>query len=122
MKLLGDFLEARRIAEVSREYLDRLIDRVTEHRAEIDDALQRELTNWRVERLSSIDRNILRLAAVEILYMPDIPVRVSIREAILLAEKYGTADSPRFVNGVLDALMHRFEGRSAEGPPAGEGT
>lgn len=122
MKVLGDFLEARRIAEVSREYLDRLIGNVTEHSAEIDDALQLELTNWRVERLSSIDRNILRLAAVEMLYMPDIPLRVSIREAILLAEKYGTAESPRFVNGVLDALMHRFESRSSDDPPAGEGT
>lgn len=122
MKVLGDFLEARRIAEVSREYLEHLIGMVTEHRAEIDGALQQELTNWRIERLSTIDRNILRLAAAEMCYIPDVPLRVSIREAILLAEKYGTADSPRFVNGVLDALMHRIDDSAADPDQPTEGT
>jgi transcription termination factor NusB len=51
-----------------------------------------------------IDRNILRVGAAEILYIDEVPPRVSIQEAIMLAEKYGTRESPRFVNGVLDAL------------------
>jgi transcription antitermination protein NusB len=72
--------------------------------------LERSLTNWRLERLSVIDRNILRIGAAELLKLPDVPSRVAIREAILLAEKYGTHESPRFVNGVLDALMRQARG------------
>ncbi|MBI4408721.1 MAG: transcription antitermination factor NusB [Gemmatimonadetes bacterium] len=114
--VLAEFLRERRIAETSREYLDQLIRRIAEHRREIDGLLQDALTNWRLERLSAIDRNILRIATAEMLFLRDVPARVSIQEAIVLAEKYGTGESPRFVNGVLDAVMHRLEqrpGRSA---------
>lgn len=105
--VLHDFLTGRRISPVSRPYLERLVGIVADHHDEIDRALQAALTNWRLERLTAIDRNILRIAAAEILFNPDVPPAVSIQEAIGLAEKYGTADSPRFVNGVLDALMRR---------------
>lgn len=105
--VLAEFMADRRIAEASRDYLFRLVLTVTDHLAEIDAELQASLTNWRLERLSVIDRSVLRLGAAEMLYMNDVPPRVSIQEAILLAEKYGTNESPRFVNGVLDALMHR---------------
>jgi transcription antitermination protein NusB len=105
-----EFTYGRRIAESSRAYLDELIRIIDEHRGDIDDALQHALTNWRLERLSAIDRNILRIGAAEILYLEDVPARVSIQEAIVLAEKYGTRESPRFVNGVLDALMRQAAG------------
>jgi transcription antitermination factor NusB len=107
--ILAEFLSERRIAAQSREYLTRLVHTAIEHRVPIDDALQAALTNWRLARLSVIDRNILRLAAAEMLYVEDVPGRVSIQEAIVLAEKYGTSESPRFVNGVLDALLRRCE-------------
>ena len=81
---------------------------MAEDREGLDGAIQESLTNWRLERLSVIDRNILRLAAAEMLHMEDIPPRVAIQEAISLAERYGTDQSPRFVNGVLDALMRRI--------------
>ncbi|HEX6941196.1 MAG TPA: transcription antitermination factor NusB [Longimicrobiales bacterium] len=110
--ILEEFERERHIAPESREYLRRLIRTVAAHVEEIDRALEGALTNWRLERLSMIDRNILRLAASEMLYLEEIPPRVSIQEGIVLAEKYGTADSPRFVNGVLDALLRRIEGRS----------
>jgi N utilization substance protein B len=88
-----------------------LVNLVSDHRADIDRQLDDSLTNWRLERLSVIDRNILRLAAAEILYgqVDDVPPAVSIQEAIVLAEKYGTQESPRFVNGVLDALRKTVE-------------
>ena len=105
----ADFFQHRRIAEESRTYIVRLSDAVAANHAAIDEALQTSLTNWRLERLSAIDRNVLRLAAAELLYIDDVPPRVSIQEAIHQAEKYGTAESPRFVNGVLDALMHRLD-------------
>jgi len=103
--VLADFAGERRIAERSRDYLFRLVLTVHDHLADIDRALDACLTNWRLERLSVVDRAILRLGAAEILFLNDVPPRVSIQEAIALAEKYGTLDSPRFVNGVLDALM-----------------
>ena len=104
--ILHDFEQERQISDDSREYMRELVESVAKHRAQIDEQLDQSLTNWRLERLSVIDRNILRLAAAEMLYgdEEDVPPAVAIQEAIVLAEKYGTHESPRFVNGVLDAL------------------
>lgn len=107
--VLDDFLTHRRVAASRRDYLRRLVDAVAENRGPIDAALQDAISNWRIERLSVIDRNVLRLGAAEMLYFDDIPPRVTIREALTLADRYGTDQSPRFVNGVLDALMKRLE-------------
>ncbi|HEY0674014.1 MAG TPA: transcription antitermination factor NusB [Longimicrobiales bacterium] len=109
--ILHDFEQERQINDESREYMRELVNTVADQRAEIDAQLEQSLTNWRLERLSVIDRNILRLAAAEILYgdTEDVPAAVSIQEAIVLAEKYGTQESPRFVNGVLDALRKTAE-------------
>ena len=109
--ILHDFEQERQISEDSREYMRELVESVAEHRGEIDGQLDQSLTNWRLERLSVIDRNILRLAAAEMLYgkTDDVPPAVAIQEAIVLAEKYGTQESPRFVNGVLDALRKAVE-------------
>ncbi|HUH13327.1 MAG TPA: transcription antitermination factor NusB [Longimicrobiales bacterium] len=102
--VLEAFLVERRIAAESRPYLRALVGTVAEHRDDIDRAIEGALTNWRLERLSAIDRAILRIGAAELLFVADVPARVAIQEAIILAEKYGTTESPRFVNGVLDAL------------------
>lgn len=109
LAVLDGFLTHRRVARSRREYLRRLVSAVAEHQAAIDGALQDAISNWRLERLSVIDRNVLRLAAAEIMYFDDIPPRVSIQEAIKMAERYGTDQSTRFVNGVLDALMKAVE-------------
>jgi len=114
LALLREFEEERRIAPASREYLRELLVVVAEHRRET-------LTNWRLERLSVIDRNILRIGAAEILFIPDVPPRASIQEAIVLAEKFATAESPRFVNGVLDALLHRAERGGERAPGKAKG-
>lgn len=112
---LSQFLSERRVAQGAVAYIVELIERIAAHRAEIDRAVQDSLHNWRLERLSAIDRNILRLGACELLHMDDVPPRVAIQEAILLAEKFGTEQSPRFVNGVMDALM-RTRQASGEAP------
>jgi len=112
---LAQFLTERRVSGRAQEWIIVLVGQVADHRDTIDSRLQDCLHNWRLERLSVIDRNILRLGAAELLFLPEVPPRVAIQEAILLAEKYGTEQSPRFVNGVLDALMR------AGGTP-GEGT
>lgn len=107
--VLTDFETERTIADESRDYLRALVDLVGTNREKIDKELEHSLTNWRLERLSVIDRNILRLAAAELLFDKEIPPAVAIQEAIVLAEKYGTNESPRFVNGVLDALRKSIE-------------
>ncbi len=104
LDVLSEFHQTRRIAAVKRPYLRELVDLLDQHLPEIDHALDGALTNWRLERLSVIDRNILRIGAAELLFRADVPPRVAISEALLLAEKYGNEESVRFVNGVLDAL------------------
>lgn len=104
--LLREFTSSRRISTEAREYLETLIAAVDLHLESIDDAVAASLTNWRMERLSIIDRNVLRLGTAEMLHLA-IPPLVAIQEAVQLAEKYGSNDSPRFINGVLDALMRR---------------
>lgn len=111
--VLDEFLRDRHIRPASLEYLRRLTATLDTHEAEIDGALQTALHNWRLGRLSAIDRNILRIGAAEILFHRDVPPLAAIQEALLLAEKYGTSESPRFVNGVLDAVMRGGGQRSA---------
>jgi N utilization substance protein B len=77
--------------------------------ADIDTALRDALDNWRIERLSAIDRAVLRIGAAEILFVDEVPAKVAIQEALHLAEAYGGDESPRFVNGVLDALYKRHD-------------
>jgi N utilization substance protein B len=75
---------------------------------EIDEALAGAAENWDLERMSIIDRNVLRIAIAELRYVEDVPWKVAIDEAVTLASRYGGSDSPRFVNGVLDALAHKL--------------
>jgi N utilization substance protein B len=97
-------LSHRVVAERCREHLRRLIVALDEGLPEIDRAMQDAMSNWRIDRLAVIDRNILRIGTAELLHFDRVPEKVAIHEAILLAEKYGSEDSPRFVNGVLDAV------------------
>ncbi len=108
MPILQELAENLSIAPRNRFYADVLVRIVARQRATIDDIIQRNLTNWSLSRLSVIDRNILRLGVAELLFVDDVPPRVTIREMIKLAERYGSPDSPRFINGVLDAVMHRI--------------
>ncbi len=86
---------------VVRSFADELVRGVGGNIKEIDARLRDLVVNWSIERLASVDRNILRIAVYEIFYMDDIPVLVTINEAIELAKRYGSPESPRFINGVL---------------------
>jgi transcription antitermination protein NusB len=98
------------VSPQNRPYAEILVRLVASHAVEIDGRVREALTNWRLERLSVVDRAILRLGTAELLYVDDVADRTSIREMVQLAEKYGTSESPRFVNGVLDAVMRRAAG------------
>jgi N utilization substance protein B len=103
-------------AAVERFVHDRLHDRTLEpfclglydgtmsHLAAIDQRLTEAAENWRLPRMATVDRNVLRLGAYELLFAPETPAAVVCDEAIELARRYGAADSPAFVNGVLDRL------------------
>ena len=111
----SELAESLRISPRNRLYTEVLVRLVARKAGELDILIQRNLTNWNLSRLSAIDRNILRLGVAEILYVDDVPPKVSIREAIRLAETYGTEESPRFINGVLDAVMRDAEIGGAAG-------
>jgi transcription antitermination protein NusB len=82
-----------------------LVGGVLEHQPRIDALISEVAENWRLDRMAAIDRNILRLGAFELLYCDDVPTKVAINEALELAKRYSTAQSSRFVNGILDRLQ-----------------
>jgi N utilization substance protein B len=104
---LETVLDQRLVARSRIPYLRRLAAVLDDHGEEVDATLSHALQNWALDRLSRIDRAILRMGAAEILFMDDIPPKATIQECIHLAEQYGGGDSARFVNGVLDALYKR---------------
>ncbi len=112
--VLEELYENLRVSPRYRLYAGALVRLVSRALPRVDRILERHLTNWSLKRLSVVDRNILRLGVAEMLFVEDVPPRVTIREMLLLAEAYGTNESPRFVNGVLDAVMRTLE---AEGAP-----
>ncbi|WP_024626600.1 transcription antitermination factor NusB [Bifidobacterium sp. A11] len=85
-------------------YAVTIVEGVAEHRRNIDEALQTHSTRWPLSRMHAIDRNILRIAAWEMLYNPDVPDKVAIDEALSLAKTLSDADAPSFIHGVLSAL------------------
>lgn len=93
-----------------------LIQGVQAHQERIDALISEVAENWRLDRMAAIDRNILRLGVFEMLFCPDVPTKVAINEALELAKRYSTAQSSRFVNGILD----RLQGIEPESGPADE--
>ncbi|NOK01048.1 MULTISPECIES: transcription antitermination factor NusB [Myxococcus] len=81
-----------------------LVEGVQSHRDEIDQLIERHSHNWRLDRMSRIDRNVLRLGIFELKYRPDIPRKVSINEAVELGKNFGNEESSAFVNGLLDRV------------------
>jgi N utilization substance protein B len=97
-------LSGRVVSVRYRPYIERLLEALQIHLPACDQRIEACMPNWRLERLSAIDRNILRIGVVEMTAVEDVPDTVAIHEAIRLAERYGSDDSPAFVNGVLDAV------------------
>ncbi|MCG6950351.1 MAG: transcription antitermination factor NusB [Acidobacteria bacterium] len=111
-EMQAGFEEWRNASDEVREFADTLLRGTLSRIDELDEELSRQTTHWRLERLAAVDRNILRLAMYELICETGTPHAVVIDEAIEIAKKYGTKDSGRFVNGVLDGFVKR---RSAAG-------
>jgi len=103
-----------------RLFARQLVDGCRAHRAELDAAIAAAAENWVLGRMAALDRNVLRLGTFELLFLPDMPPKVSINEAVSLAKLYATAQSGAFVNGVLDRILREHpkpqgqEGLTAE--------
>jgi transcription antitermination factor NusB len=87
-----------------KDFANALVTGVAKNREMIDKVISDYATNWELKRMAVIDRNILRFATFELLFMTDIPPKVSINEAIDIAKKYGDKDSGKFVNGIIDKI------------------
>ena len=93
-----------------------LVEGVVQQGTRIDAVIAKYALDWTLERMANIDRNVLRLAICELLFMPDIPPSVTVDEAVELAKKYSTAESGRFVNGILGNLVRHLDDELAEQP------
>jgi N utilization substance protein B len=86
----------------------------------IDPLIEQHSQHWKLDRMSCVDRNIMRIAVFEILSCEDIPPKVSINEAIDIAKKYGTEDSGAFINGIIDSIRIAFENGEISREQTGE--
>ena len=91
-------------SEEIKDFATKIVLGTIKHLGEIDKLVASFATNWQLKRMAIVDRNILRLACFEFMYLEDVPSKVTINEAVELAKKYGGSDSGKFVNGVLDKI------------------
>lgn len=96
-----------------RSFSRELVSGVWEKKEELDRLISGSSKNWRLDRMSRVDRNILRVAVYEILYMKDIPPKVSIDEGVELGKKFGTIESGSFINGILDHVYNSLVGQNS---------
>ena len=97
-----------------------LVAGVKRSQALIDTTIERFSNNWKIHRMPHVDRNILRIAVFEMMYCEDIPLKVSINEAIDIAKKFGSDESGPFINGILDSLRIAIESGAMNIPPENE--
>jgi N utilization substance protein B len=86
-----------------------LVDGVQQRRERIDTVIEQFSSNWKLSRMSCVDRNVLRIAVFELLYCDDIPPKVTINEAIDVGKRFGTEESGAFINGILDSIRLAIE-------------
>ena len=95
-------------------FFHRLVDGVRDNRETIDEVIERFSSNWKISRMSCVDRNVLRIAVFELLFCADIPPKVSINEAIDVGKRFGTEESGAFINGILDSVRMAIDRREIE--------
>jgi N utilization substance protein B len=116
----AEFWSERPCDPKTREFAETLARGVADNLETLDGLIQEHATNWDIRRITTVDRNVLRVALYEMLHCPDIPPVVSINEAVDIAKKFGTEESGRFLNGILDSVMKELPrpSRDAGSAPA----
>ena len=92
-----------------QSFSEDILNNIFDHKKEIDARLEKYSDNWTLSRMTVIDRNLLRMAASELMYSNAVPPKVAIDEAVEIAKKFGSEDSPNFINGVLDRLLKELK-------------
>lgn len=106
---ISDFDLLEGVEEDVANFAVSLIKGTLKNLTELDEIIAKSAKNWQLKRMATVDRNIMRMASYEVLYEADIPVKVSINEAINLAKKYGDEESGKFVNGILDKIKRDLD-------------
>jgi N utilization substance protein B len=103
------FCKHFRVSKNVKPFFLRLVEGVKEFQHDIDSLIERFSENWKLSRMSRVDRNVMRIAVYELLHCDDIPPKVSINEAIDIGKRFGTEDSGAFINGILDGVRISLE-------------
>ncbi len=106
------FFENYDFSESEKSYINSVISELVNNLDSVDEVLSDNLQGWTIPRLATVDREILRVAIFEFLYRKDIPVEVSINEAVEIAKKYSSEESPKFVNGILASILKNLKDES----------
>ncbi|HWR84119.1 MAG TPA: transcription antitermination factor NusB [Candidatus Deferrimicrobium sp.] len=106
---LAEITKEHRLSDENSRFVRSLYSLAITHRNWADGRISELSEHWDIKRMAAIDRAILRMAMVELQFMPETPLRVVLNEAIELARKFSTADSPAFVNGILDSFVKKSE-------------
>jgi N utilization substance protein B len=109
--LMEHFWLQHKVVPAVRDFANCLVEGVLKNLGEIDGMIKKYTQHWALDRIATVDRNILRFAIYEILYIDDIPAKVTINEAIEITKKYADQDSSAFINGILDRVV-REESRA----------
>lgn len=115
---LEQFWERNPCQKDIMRFSEGLLKKVFEHRDQIDELVEKFSDHFALSRMGVIDRNLLRLAVTEILYAKETPAAVVINEAVEIAKRYGSDESPAFINGVLDKIKGEIEGGRVIATPA----
>ena len=108
-EVLPGVLASQPIADDQKKYGMNLVDLVQAHREELDEDIRSASVHWEIDRMAKIDRIVIRIAMVELLYVPDVPTKVAVSEAVQMATKFSTDNSGTFVNGLLAGFMQKHE-------------
>jgi N utilization substance protein B len=106
---IATFWEVNKAEEDVRSFADRLVYGTVEHLDVLDALIERHAKNWRLERMETLDRNLLRMASQELMHERETPATVVIDEAIEIARRFSTRGSPQFINGLMDSIYKEIE-------------
>ena len=109
-QIAATFFERHDEPQTVVDFARLLVSRTVEHVEEIDAVIRRHAEHWRLDRMAVVDRNLLRLATQEFMHDQDTPKTVVINEAIEIARRFSSQESPQFINGILDSIKKELEG------------
>jgi N utilization substance protein B len=109
-QIASTFFEDQEESQAVADFARQLVARTVEHVEKIDVLIQRHAEHWRLDRMATVDRNLLRLATQEFLFDKETPKTVVINEAIEIGRRFSTEESPQFINGILDSIKKELEG------------